>query len=157
MSTPEFHCECCERNETNKEDWGQGPWLDEPNRVQWQHSSGLHCIAHRNRFGAWCGYVGVPPSHPMHGKDYDSVDADVHGGLTYSAPCDGGHICHVAPEGEPDEVWWFGFDCAHSGDSCPSYLSYGFPSFANGTYRTLGYVQNETNQLAEQLANKLLW
>ena len=30
-----------------------------------------------------CGYLGVPKDHPWYGKDYDEVDVEVHGGLTY--------------------------------------------------------------------------
>ncbi len=26
----------------------------------------------------------LPPGHPFHGKDYDSIDAYAHGGLTHS-------------------------------------------------------------------------
>lgn len=33
----------------------------------------------------------------------------VHGGLTYSDRCHD-DICHVPAPGEPDDVWWFGFD-----------------------------------------------
>ena len=72
----------------------------------------------RNAGGALCGYVGVLPGHPAHGKGYDSIDADisVHGGLTFSGAChpdvdESAGVCHVAAPGAP-EPWWLGFDCA---------------------------------------------
>lgn len=66
-----------------------------------------------NRMGYRCGYVRIPPGHPWHGKDYDSVEPypDVHGGLTFAdADIDCGK------DGE-DNAWWLGFDCAHAGDA----------------------------------------
>ncbi len=55
------------------------------------------------------GYVGVPAGHPWFGKDYDSIDCEVHGGLTYAAD--------RAPTEKPDGFWWVGFDTAHLGDN----------------------------------------
>ena len=49
--------------------WGAGPWVDEPDHVTFV-SSGYPCILHRNHFGAWCGYVGIPSGHPFHGKSH---------------------------------------------------------------------------------------
>jgi hypothetical protein len=45
------------------------------------------------------GYVIVPESHPWFGKDYDEIEVEIHGGLTYG--------CH---EGR------VGFDTAHAWD-----------------------------------------
>jgi hypothetical protein len=151
--------------------WGSGPWTTEPDRLEWEHA-GLPCLAVRGPefSGHWCGYVAVPPAHPLHGQHYDGPDVTVHGGLTYSNRCDG-HVCHVPKPGDPDDVWWFGFDCAHSGDLSPAsharYLGRGYPfsdkpydharavatddGFVD-VYRTLDYVQAEANTLAEQLS-----
>lgn len=52
-------------------------------------------------YGAVNGYVRVPEDHPWHGLDYDDIDVDVHGGLTYAR--DG----------------WIGFDTLHFGDHWP--------------------------------------
>jgi len=113
----------------DKSAWGAGPWVGEPDRVEWRIGGALHglvCLAARGPSGSWCGYVGVPPGHPAHGKGYDAVhelrELDVHGGLTFAAPCDVGEhavICHVPEPGEPDAVWWLGFDCAHAWDYSP--------------------------------------
>lgn len=100
--------------------WRDGPWSSEPDRVEWR-AHGLACLIVRNDSGALCGYVGVPPGHPWHGRDYcdDELDGvEVHGGLTYASPCSG-PICHVARAGEPADVWWLGFDCIHAGDYAP--------------------------------------
>jgi len=146
----------------DKSTWGDGPWQTEPDRLEWEHA-GLPCLANRNHYGAWCGYVAVPPGHPLHSKFYDDVDVSVHGGLTYASACDGA-ICHVPKPGEPDDVWWFGFDCNHYRDLAPAMATkqriydflqspvFGPPLVHGDIYRTLDYVQAETNHLAEQLA-----
>lgn len=143
------------------EDVPKGPWTGEPHRVEFEHV-GLPCILSRNfSLLNWCGYVGVPPGHPLHGKSYneahDRAHLDVHGGLTFGNSC---HppICHVPKPGQPDNVWWFGFDCAHGGDLVPGFIplekQIGRPmSFAReGAYRDVAYVTAETKRLAEQLA-----
>lgn len=147
--------------------WPSGEWDGEPDKVQWEDAeTKAPCLAVRNpRIGHWCGYVGVPPAHPMHGKNYDDADVDVHGGLTFSDACrphaDESHgICHVPGEGEEHNVWWFGFDCAHAGDTSPNAckmaadLGYPFTIHPGERYRTLAYVQHECAQLAKQLADQ---
>ncbi len=127
-----------------------GPWHAEPDHVEFEHD-GMPCILHRN--AAWCGYVAVPPGHPWHGKSYDQVDVDVHGGPTYAEKCSG-KICHVAKPGEPDDVWWIGFDCNHHGDlslhDVNDYGSYRDDGHLVSLYRTVDYVKAETIKLAEQ-------
>jgi len=60
-------------SELKKEQWGPGPWQDEPDRLDWRDErTGLHCAIRRNDlFGNLCGYVGVPVGHPFHGWSYD--------------------------------------------------------------------------------------
>lgn len=50
--------------------WGDGPWVQEPDRVEWvDEETGYQCLARRTKHtGTWCGYVGVPPGHPWFGK-----------------------------------------------------------------------------------------
>lgn len=140
-----------------------GPWDSEPDKVQWiDPATGLDCLIHRNPGGALCGYVGVPPGHPCHGRGYNAVHdmlpgLRVHGGLTFSDSCaleesaDGHGICHVPEPGRPADVWWLGFDCAHEGlrgdlvprgGWCPS----------GAVYRDLAYVRDQVTSLARQLA-----
>lgn len=131
-----------------------GPWNNEPDHVEFEHN-GMPCILHRGPAGAWCGYVAVPPGHQWHGKDYDAPDVDVHGGLTYAEKCQGA-VCHVAKPGEPEDVWWLGFDCNHSGDlsACDLIELRGQTSRPEGYwtahYRTVEYVRRQTELLAEQ-------
>src|SRR5690606_29850193 len=108
----------------DRSEWPPGPWDNEPEDTVECRVAGFPCLLVRGPSGAWCGYVGVPPGHSLHGKSYgdDAVDAlNVHGGITYGGACQvGGHICHVPAPGEPDDVWWLGFDCNHSGDVSPN-------------------------------------
>jgi hypothetical protein len=142
--------------------WPSGEWDSEPDKVQWQDKkTGLPCLAVRHRdYGHWCGYVGVTDQHPWYGKDCDALNdnPDVHWGLTYADKCqpsddESKGICHVPAPGEPDHVWWFGFDCAHSGDASPQDFAYwekrGEVPYAN--YRSLSFVKNQCKKLAEQL------
>ena len=160
-----------------------GQWDDEPDKAQWvDEATGLDCLIVRGPMGALCGYVGVPDSHPWHGKGYSECLHDcneedhycwehspgsavrVHGGLTFAAAChpdergEGYGICHVAEPGRPDDVWWFGFDCAHAYDLTPGMIladrMIGHSGFSGeDIYRTFGYVQRECADLARQLAS----
>lgn len=82
-----------------------------------------------------CGYVALPPGHPWHGKGYDDIPAEAHGGLTYSNASD-------------DGSWWVGFDCAHAGDApdptLPGYRERG------DTLRSQEYVEEQCRSLCEQ-------
>lgn len=141
----------------DKAEWARGPWDSEPDREEWR-SHGLPCLIVRaERGGNLCGYVGVPPGHPWHGKEWSEIGARVHGGLTYSERCwKDGPICHVPQPGEPDDVWWVGFDCAHAWDSCPGtearMRKLGFGPIPNTAYRGIDYVRAEVEDLAKQAA-----
>ena len=147
--------------------WPAGPWDNEPDKMQWpDEATGLPCLAVRNPpAGNWCGYVGLPPEHPLYGKGYnnDGVDFEVHGGLTFANKCSPGEneaqgICHTPGPGEPDHVWWLGFDCAHYGDFSPQDKKYeaerGYPFtiMTDQQYRTLDYVRQQCAELATQVA-----
>jgi len=75
---------------------------------------------------------------------------NVHGGLTYSDFCSG-HICHVPKPGEPDNVFWFGFDCSHGGDVIPSFREFDFKALMGETYKDVAYVRAQVEHLAGQL------
>jgi hypothetical protein len=134
-----------------------GPWSDEPNKMQWvDRATGLPCLIVRGPLGSLCGYAGIYPLHPFHKKDYDAVDLDVHGGLTFSGACshsddEAQGICHVPEPGTSDDVWWFGFDCAHCGDKSPGMLRRGWAGFDGDVYRDVDYVAGEVTSLAAQL------
>lgn len=143
-----------EHPKVDKSAWGDGPWQSEPDRAEWKdEATGLPCLAVRGPGGHWCGYVAVAPEHPLHGKDYNEADCAVHGGLTYASEC-AGQICHVPAPGEPDNVWWFGFDCAHCDDMSPAWrhaFSAEYRRLVKQKYRTLDYVKVNCTELARQL------
>lgn len=162
-------------NEAYKE---RGDWDSEPDNFDFEHA-GYKCALRRNSGGAWCGYVGIDKLHPWYGKEYGDKVAvpeailkrnidldkigvinlfcanledvsngeieivlavDVHGGITYS---------NDGVRGAEEGLWWFGFDCAHSGDLCPKYDS----SFdRHGIYRDMNYAKRECQSMAEQIS-----
>ena len=146
----------------SREDKASGPWDSEPDRIAWTDpDAGYPCLMRRNDRGSWCGYVAVPPGHTAHGWDYDALcELKVHGGITYARgymgdPSRG--VCHVPAEGEPDDVWWLGFDCGHCEDDnwMMVELREAHPVLAGGllgsVYRDVGYVRQECSRLAQQL------
>ncbi len=150
----------------DKSGWGPGPWQTEPDKTQWADAAtGYPCLIVRNRLGALCGYVGVAQGHPYFGVRFHEVSVQVHGGLTYSDRCqligdEAQRVCHIPGEGESDQVWWFGFDCAHCFDYAPAFdLWNSIPSLRSPTgypqYRDVEYVKNEVARLAQQLAAKV--
>lgn len=148
----------------DKSTWGEGLWQHEPDRLEFEHL-GFPCLITRHpSFGHLCGYIAVPPGHPYHGKHYDddAVKLYAHGSVNYSDRCFA-HICHVPKPGEPDNVWWFGFDCGHAMDYSPALearmrgvgvdpLPESSILFGPHKYRHMVWVQDEIKALAEQLA-----
>lgn len=143
-----------------REGKASGPWDNEPDRIAWTDpDTGYPSLMRRNQFGSWCGYVAVPPGHTAHGRDFNTLEVEVHGGLTYGAEFfkdPGKGVCHVPAEGEPDNVWWLGFDCGHAGDDnwmVQDHLK-GYPRGDepwHPTYRDVNYVRQEVSRLAQQL------
>lgn len=141
----------------DKTAWPDGPWKDERcDKRQWQdEATGLPCMVRRHpRLGQWCGYVGVPPEHPLHGRDGEELE--VHGGVTLTGGCEKGDestaICHVPEPGEPDDIWWFGFDAGHAWDVSPGYGLDVLMNDPDVRYRDLAYMEDQCRQLAQQLS-----
>lgn len=142
--------------------WGPGPWDGEPDRVDFIHA-GYSCFIKRHAgSGHWCGYVGVPSTHPYYKTDEPySLDLGVHGGVTYGDICnpDSG-ICHIPTEGMPEDVYWIGFDAHHAGDIAPmdswvrnmAGLGERLHRWSGESYKTAGYMIDECKNLAEELA-----
>ncbi len=112
--------------------WTPGVWTDEPDVAEWtQEETGVPCLVLRNmELGAFCGYVGVHPTHPWHGVS-DPPEAAAPGGITFSGLYADTGITKldrrgkaVTLPGRPDEsylgFWFLGFDCAHAFDLVPS-------------------------------------
>jgi hypothetical protein len=157
-----------------------GPWTSEPDKVHWiDPETDLDCLAVRNGRGAWCGYVGLPPGHRLHGVGYDecvqpgecthewcyehtpNAAVEVHGGLTFAGSCnesdkgEGHGICHVPLPGRPHDVWWLGFDAAQLGDLTPydaALRAREGDHRGEDVYRDLDYIKAECASLARQLA-----
>jgi hypothetical protein len=109
---------------------------------QWITKAGYQAEVLATFMGHRCGYVTVPDEHPCAGKDYNELDVDVHGGLTFGL-------------GQK-----FGFDCAHLYDGKdPDLMSEAFrkvyemwPRFdEGGTVKTLEFCVAECERLAAQL------
>jgi hypothetical protein len=109
---------------------------------QWTTAAGYEDEFLAMPMGHRCGYVTVPDGHPCAGKDYDELDVEVHGGLTFGAGAK------------------FGFDCAHFYDAKdPELMSDEYrkiyerwPRFdEGGTVRTLEFCVAECERLAAQL------
>lgn len=159
----------------------QGPWSGEADKIAWTDAmTGYGCIIRRSpKGGHLCGYVSVPPTHPIFGRQVHSLCGyriGVHGGLDYSAPCqhwerEDRSVCHVtAPVPDPrrtqavhvnaevdrhDDAWWFGFSCNHPGDIVPDAARlHGAEPLAginDPTYKDERFVYSECLRLAAQL------
>lgn len=115
---------------------------------QWITSSGLPAKVLIMPMGHRCGYVGVS-KEVFEDKDYNDIDIEVHGGLTYSRD-------------EEDGLRWYGFDCAHLGDArdvnlmTPEYRvtfeKYHFEFKEEcETVKSLEYCINQCENMATQL------
>ena len=96
-----------------------------------------------------CAYVEIPKDHPSYMKDYDDIDIDVHGGITY-----GRHLSHVLGERGLDG-FYIGWDYAHAGDFTGDYLDgdYRFGKHEKKwtTEEIFEDVKSVIHQLEEQL------
>ena len=157
-----------EYTSVDKSEWERGEWDNEPDKRQWtSRRTRMPCLIVRAPSGHLCGYVGLTEGHPYFNKspfDY-SMDVSVHGGLTFAAFCDPHPeaeirgICHIPGPGEPDRVWWLGFDAGHLAydDYCPGLdhtmrrLGVKSSVAREGRYRNFAYMTGEVESLARQL------
>jgi hypothetical protein len=125
------------------------PWESEPDSLDFE-ADGLPCAMRRNeRWQTWCGYVGVPPEHPLYGlptnhllklpaswfegrkllQGVGPMDLFIHilsdakddtFPISIALQVHGG--VNFAEHGHTlkDGYWWFGFDCGHAGDFVPN-------------------------------------
>lgn len=150
----------------DKSAWPDGPWREEPDKLQFvDEATGLACLIKRSVLGGnLCGYVGVDESHSLYDKSVeDEYVFDVHGGITYAGLCEKGPdevtICHLPEPGDPDPLFWFGFDCGHGWDRMPGLearerefeIPTSYSSFYDQEYRDLDYVKAQCALLAAQL------
>lgn len=114
------------RTAEDLERWGNGPWLAEPDRVEWvDPATERPCLVFRHDMGYLCGYAAVDPGHPLHQVDRSGLDL-MSAPVDYTAFCQEGpdaKICHVPAPGKPADVWWFGFHSAHYNHLVPLMFS----------------------------------
>ncbi|HEX7933258.1 MAG TPA: hypothetical protein VF573_09305 [Paraburkholderia sp.] len=132
------------------------PWEDEPDDF-YMTASGLTVCGHRSHFGCnWCGYVGVPKSHPLYGHRFKDVVPHpagfmerplavdevgiiglLHGLATHQTWGEGyapirliftahGGLSWSDYISDDPEHWYFGFDCGHAGDLQPGMIAHAF-------------------------------
>ncbi len=133
-----------------------------------------------NTNGHRCGYVAIPPEHPfsqtpeeerefMGGRpykhyDYNSLDIECHGGLTFMSPTHG--LKDLLTTACND--MWIGFDCGHCDDAIDkealrkyfgeeayeqkrSYLDVMSSTEYRQVVRSYDYAQKECESIIEQL------
>jgi len=147
----------------------------------WTTKAGLRAAIYMTSLGHHCGYVAVEKGHPLHGVSYSApCDAlapvsddepmgkrgvftalsvsmsddnrrapeavfNVHGGLTYS------DTSKTYPAPSDGSLWWFGYDCGHSGDG-PSPEHDQEPAWSySGDFRDEDYCIAECESLAAQI------
>jgi len=128
------------------EKWSDGPWNHESSLVQFV-SHGFPCVVLRTFSGYLCGYVGVPKDNPFAQGLLAPESLSVHGGVTWREFYDS------KPGPFANELFWIGFDCAHSGDLSPGLeFSLRTHSGSHVIYRNIDYVTAECIALAKQIA-----
>jgi hypothetical protein len=161
--------------------FGDGPWLGEPSSLHFKTAEGFDAVILRARHsGALLGYVGVPASHPWHGKQYHHRVTATREQLEQPVDTDKlsfiSMFTHALSDHDSNEV---SIDClirVHGGltysdrgysriGEDPRYWYFGFdcahyrdlcPAYqgftGDGTYRDIGYVKAEIAALSRQLA-----
>lgn len=122
----------------------QKPWNIGPTFIYEQRGD-FHLLVLKTVGKHCCGYVGVNQGHPLWGMEYRSndyenpiMDFGVHGGITFT----GFHKKNFPA----NDIWWIGFDCAHSDDYCPNN-----PFGNESNYKTQGWTWMETEKLLKQI------
>jgi len=126
-------------------------WLTEKN-FEYSNFEQYRTILCRGGWGAWCGYVEIPPGHPWASREQGDFPVDVHGGITWDEkylPEPVAYACSIIgiSPSKPGSRW-IGFDCSHPGDFLP---------FSDGTlgrtgkYMTLEQARHSIKLLANEV------
>lgn len=112
----------------------------EGNYKEWiytaQNGVSYKCFIRRNMNHLFlCGYVEITNDNKLFGEDYSNLNFHAHGGITYGS--------------QAEDVWIYGFDCAHFSDMM---LDLEYRKSREGIYRTMDYVTEECELLAEQFS-----
>ena len=121
-----------------KNEW-ENEWEKEPSFLEFSYKGYLCQIRRHSSLLNLCGYVVLPKQNKFFGKNYNDIDVEVHGGLTYSQDIG-------------EDFWKIGFDCGHLYDISPG-LS---PSFLEdkSTYKNIEYVKREIENMVDQIIEK---
>lgn len=136
------------------------PYTCAPFTIYTDDATGYTCAFRTNALGVYCGYVGVPKTHPAHGLHYCTPwnddapppseiavaveNVEVRGGLTFAGRF------KDSSDFDP-ELWLFGFDCGHLDDFMPlmpSLMSH--PALQKPTFKDEAYTRAEITKLARQ-------
>ena len=122
--------------------------ITEPNTETFEYK-GYKCLIRRTSHGGNLnGYVGLPKGHRFYEKHYDDLNIDCHGGLTW------GDFW----KDQNDDLWYIGFDTAHSGDYLPFEQMFNRHRVGwswlgeNETYRDINYVRQECKNIVDQIS-----
>lgn len=147
-----------------KDYWDKGEWDNEPDKLEFEYR-GIQCEIRRNPvFGSLCGYVLIPKGNPWIGK---GESLSMHGGETYYEDLEDGS----------EKI---GFDCGHYNDRMPYnaalameqlmkiagtnknvkrlYELYRSPvlrEYNDRTYKNIGFVKNELENIVNQILDEL--
>lgn len=107
-------------------------------------ASGFRCIVGSGgpTLENFNGYIALPTGHKWHGKSWDELPCEVHGGITWAEP-------RLPWDEEDGDRHWIGFDTCHAGDMVPGLLAC---NFSGDTFKDEDYVVAELISLAEQAA-----
>ncbi len=142
-----------------------GPWTDEPNKLNFEYRGFFCSIRRHDTYGHLCGYVLVAKHHPYFLRDRDAMGGIiVHGGVNLGEFLRREDRLSLDKSiGEDDEefalwcqkkgmdpsntpFWVIGFSCDHEQDLIP----YG-DNPRSATYRDIEYVEEQVKLLAIQL------
>lgn len=90
-------------------------------------------------------YVEIPKNNKLYGKNYDNININVHGGLTYSA----NHL--YISENEKINGWFIGWDYAHYDDYIGHYLAYPELFIEEGKKWTTKEILENVKDVIEQI------
>ena len=106
-----------ERSSLPKASWGEGPWQNEPDRVEWRYGD-VPCLLVRNRWARGAVTQGSTPGIPPTAKLPRRRGDPTHSGSR--TPTSAPPHCHVPrAAGRPSRLR-IGFDCGHLHDLSPA-------------------------------------
>lgn len=133
-----------DREPIDRTDWLSGEWDDEPDKEVWVDSTtGYQCDVGRAQRGYLSGTVFVEKGHPLYGQSIESVPR--RDDLTDR---------EVTVAFQHGELWGFGFDCGHIGETQPGASS--MDIYGDSGYRNIAYVKRCCGTLARQLCSFLV-